>query len=172
MTTEIRTARPEDAVSACNVLRRSISECCTEDHRNDAAILSAWLGNKTPETVRTWFQCSSNHSLVAVNGDELAGIAIMTRQGKIVLCYVAPEARFTGAGRALLQALETRAREWGLGVLQVASTATAKSFYARNGFVAGGVTQSAYGTEAISFSKRLCASYAQKKSCGCTLAAG
>jgi GNAT superfamily N-acetyltransferase len=171
MTTEIRTAKPSDAVSACIVLRRTISECCTEDHRNDAAILSAWLSNKTPETVQSWIQCTSNHSLVAFNGDELVGIAIMTRQGKIVLCYVAPEARFTGVGKALLQALETRAREWGIGVLQVASTVTAKSFYSRNGYIDGGITRSAYGAEAISFSKRLSGSYAKKKGCGCSMVA-
>jgi GNAT superfamily N-acetyltransferase len=168
MKAEIRKSSPDDAASACKVLRRSIEECCAEDHRNDAAILSAWLGNKTPETVQAWLKCSSTHSVVAVKNNELIGIATVTRQGKIVLCYVAPEARFTGAGKALLQALETQAQEWGLGALQVASTVTAKSFYSRNGFVAGGMTQTPYGAEAISFIKRLSGSYAQKKTCGCS----
>jgi len=30
-------------------MRRSIAELCVADHRNDEAILSRWLGNKTPE---------------------------------------------------------------------------------------------------------------------------
>jgi hypothetical protein len=35
---EIREAMTEDAPAACEVLRRSISELCVADHRNDPAI--------------------------------------------------------------------------------------------------------------------------------------
>jgi GNAT superfamily N-acetyltransferase len=167
MNTEIRTARAKDAVAACNVLRRSISECCTEDHRNDEAILGAWLGNKTPETVESWFMSPSGYSLVAITDNQLVGVAMLTRAGKIVLCYVAPEQRFTGIGKALLEALEAQAKQWGLATLQVVSTVTAKSFYLRNGYLSGGTTKCVFGIEAISFSKRLCTSYRQKVGCGC-----
>ncbi len=165
----IRPARPEDAVPACHVLRRSIEQCCIEDHRNDAAILSAWLANKTPETVRTWFSSSVNFSAVALAGEEIVGVATLTRQGKIVLCYVTPEVRYTGAGKALLQALETRAREWGLRTLQVCSTVSANAFYQRNGYVAAGTRRTVYGIEAVALSKNLCpASYTPRRNpCGC-----
>lgn len=168
MKIEVRTARPEDAVSACSVLRRSIQECCIEDHRNETAILDAWLGNKTPETILAWMRCVSNYCIVAHVDGAMAGIAILTRQGKIALCYVAPEHRFGGTGKALLEALESHAKEWGLSSLQVASTITAKSFYARNGYIAGGTTRTPFGTEATLFSKRLSASYGQKKPCKCS----
>jgi GNAT superfamily N-acetyltransferase len=167
MNPEIRTARPDDAVSACSVLRRSISECCTEDHRNDEVILAAWLGNKTPETVESWFLSPQNYSLVATRKNEVVGVAMLTRAGKIVLCYVDPEVRFTGIGKALLQALELQARQWGHTALHVVSTVTAKSFYLRNGYVPGAMTKCAFGIEAISFSKRLSTSYRQKAGCGC-----
>jgi GNAT superfamily N-acetyltransferase len=167
MNPEIRTARTEDASFACDVLRRSISACCTEDHRNDEAVLAAWLGNKTPETVESWFLCSSNFPLVAVADDEIVGVAMLTRAGKIVLCYVAPEVRFAGIGKALLRELESQAKRWGLTSLQVTSTATAKPFYLRNGYMPVGTTKSVFGIEAFSFSKRLCASYRQKVPCGC-----
>jgi predicted N-acetyltransferase YhbS len=167
MKIEIRTARPEHAVAACDVLRRSISECCTEDHRNDEAILAAWLGNKTPETVESWFLSRSSCSLVAIANKEVVGVAMLTRAGKIVLCYVTPEQRFTGIGKALLQAMESQARQWSLATLQVVSTVTAKSFYQRNGYISGGTTKCVFGIEAITFSKRLSTSYRQKAACGC-----
>lgn len=169
MNTEIRVAKPGDATAACNVLCRSISECCTEDHRNDTAILSAWLGNKTPETVESWFNLPSNFSLVAVRDNDIIGVAILTRAGKIVLFYVSPEMRFTGAGKALLQAMEAQAKEWGLRSLQVVSTITAKSFYLRNGFVLGCTKTSAFGIEALSFSKKLSAGgcYPKTVACNC-----
>ncbi|RJF96238.1 GNAT family N-acetyltransferase [Noviherbaspirillum saxi] len=151
-------------------MRRSILECCIDDHRNDVAILSAWLANKTPETVRCWFGSHANYSIVAVSSGVVSGVAIMTRQGKIVLCYVSPEARFGGTGKALLQALECRAKEWGVLQLQVNSTLTAKGFYAHNGFVEGAVARTAFGTDGILFSKRLAASYPQKAPCRCSLA--
>lgn len=167
MKTEIRTARPEDAIAACGVLRRSISECCTEDHRNDEAILAAWLDNKTPATVESWFLSPSNFSLVAIADKQVVGVAMLTRAGKIVLCYVAPEQRFTGIGKALLQALEAQAKQWGLTSLHVLSTLTAKSFYLRNGYLSGGTARRVFGIEAVTFSKRLCTSYRQKAPCGC-----
>ena len=43
MSLEIRIATSTDAFEACNVLRRSIVECCSLDHRDDPAILEAWL---------------------------------------------------------------------------------------------------------------------------------
>jgi len=50
-TVAIRDAAPDDAVAACRVLRESISRLCVADHRNDPAILNAWLANKQPEIV-------------------------------------------------------------------------------------------------------------------------
>jgi len=46
---KIRDARVVDAPAARQVLRRSIIELCVADHRNDPAILTKWLANKTPE---------------------------------------------------------------------------------------------------------------------------
>ena len=44
----IRDATPADAVKACDVLRASITELCTADHRQDPDILAHWLASKTP----------------------------------------------------------------------------------------------------------------------------
>jgi hypothetical protein len=49
----IRDAVPEDAVAACEVMRRSIAELYVADHHNDPAILERWL-DKTPEIFKSW----------------------------------------------------------------------------------------------------------------------
>lgn len=164
---QIRPARFSDAPSACKALRRSIEECCAQDHRHNEAVLSAWLGNKTPETVAAWFLSPANFSVVAVHEGEVSGVAILTRGGKIALCYVTPEARFTGVGKALLQAMEERAKEWGLTTLQVVSTTTAADFYRRNGYVQGASTTTPFGVIAFSFSKRIVNSYRKAAHCRC-----
>lgn len=163
MNAVIRAATQADAAPACRMLCRSISECCAKDHRNDAAILAAWLGNKTPENVASWFECATHHSIVACNGDEVIGVAIMTRQGRIVLFYISPEVRSTGTAKALLDALEAQAKEWGLRSMQVASTLSARHFYERHGFEDCGPARTAFGTDAVSLTKKLPGS----GGCGC-----
>lgn len=163
MNAVIRAAEQADAAPACRMLCRAIAECCAEDHRNDPAVLEAWLGNKTPETVASWFACAAHHSIVACAGNELAGVAIMSRQGRILLFYVAPEARATGTAKAMLDALEEKAKEWDLRLMQVASTLSARAFYLRNGFASCGAARTAFGTEALSLAKKLHGS----GGCGC-----
>ena len=72
-TVAIRDAAPDDAVAACRVLRESISRLCVADHRNDPAILNAWLANKTPEIVAAWAVQNGNSLLLAVEGDAVVG---------------------------------------------------------------------------------------------------
>ena len=58
-------------MAACDVLRQSISRLCVADHRNDPAILNAWLSNKTPEIVAAWANAPGNTLLVAVEGEAI-----------------------------------------------------------------------------------------------------
>jgi GNAT superfamily N-acetyltransferase len=154
MTFELRVARPEDAEVACAVLRRSITECCPADHRNDPAILSAWLANKTPETVRSWF-CSSAHGIVAERGTQVVGVAMLNGSSMVTLNYLIPEARFLGMGKAMLEALEAEAVRRGGTELSLYSTATAHEFYARNGYRDTGRTSSMFGLSSREMSKTL-----------------
>lgn len=43
-------AKGEDAEEIALILRRSITELCLPDHKNDAGEVAAWAANKTPET--------------------------------------------------------------------------------------------------------------------------
>jgi hypothetical protein len=69
------------------------------DHKNDPAILEAWLGNKTPQMVANWFSSPTNFSLVAVSEGAVVGVALLTGAGKLALCYLLPEARGRASAR-------------------------------------------------------------------------
>ncbi|MES2258605.1 MAG: GNAT family N-acetyltransferase [Pseudomonadota bacterium] len=155
MSLEIRIAVPDDAFAACNVLRRSIVECCVLDHRNDETILAAWLGNKTPQMVASWFESPTNHSLVAVADGEVVGVSLLTGAGKLALCYLLPEARHQGAGKAMLAKMEETACNWGVKALQLHSTATGEAFFAGQGYIRSGQVRSPYGVDTIFFWKQL-----------------
>jgi hypothetical protein len=73
---EVREARIEDAESAVELVRASIEQLCTLDHRNDPATLARWLANKTPENLRTWLANPENHCVVATEGDTLMGVGL------------------------------------------------------------------------------------------------
>jgi GNAT superfamily N-acetyltransferase len=142
----IRDAAPDDAVEACRVLRESISRLCVADHRNDPAILNAWLANKTPETVAAWIGQKGNSLLLAVEGDAVLAVGSVTDAGEITLNYVAPAARFRGISRALLRALEAKAVERGNSRCRLTSTETAHRFYQSAGYRDDGAPTGKFGT--------------------------
>jgi GNAT superfamily N-acetyltransferase len=143
---EIRDAAPEDAASACRVLRESISQLCVADHRNDPVILNAWLANKTPEIVAGWARQNGSSLLLAVEGDAVLGVGAVTDAGEITLNYVAPNARFRGVSRVLLRALEARAVERGNKRCTLTSTETAHRYYRSAGYIDDGAPTGKFGT--------------------------
>jgi GNAT superfamily N-acetyltransferase len=143
---EIRDATSEDTAAACRVLRESISRLCVADHRDNPAILNAWLDNKTPEIVAAWAAQKGNSLLLAVEGDAILAVGSVTDAGEITLNYVAPDARFRGISRTLLRALEARAVERGNERCTLTSTETAHRFYQSAGYVDDGVPTGKFGT--------------------------
>jgi predicted N-acetyltransferase YhbS len=173
MSFEIRPAVPPDAAAVCEVLRRSIAECCALDHRNDPAILAAWLGNKHPAMVRSWFESPTNYSLVALSQGEVVGISLLTGAGKLALCYLLPEAQRQGAGTALLRRMEEQAVASGMKALYLHSTVTAEGFFAAAGYRRDGNVRSPYGVDTILFWKPLVQGAqpdARKRFCNCNSA--
>jgi GNAT superfamily N-acetyltransferase len=163
----IRRATPQDAAAACMLLRQSILQSCAEDHQHDEAVRESWLANKTPDTVASWIESASNHCLLAIVGDVVAGVAILTRKGRIGLLHVHPDLRFSGIGKALLGGLEAQARAWGLVKLQVNSPPGAQRFYAGNGYAGGVAVKATYGADTLALSKRLTPAYGRRPACGC-----
>ena len=143
---KIRDAVAEDAEAACHVMRRSIAELCSTDHRNDPAILQRWLGNKTPESFMSWLSQPNNSLLVAVEDGKVLAVGSVTDAGEITLNYVSPDARFRGVSRAMLAALEVRAVEKGNARCVLTSTETARRFYQASGYVEDGTPVGEFGT--------------------------
>jgi GNAT superfamily N-acetyltransferase len=143
---QVRTATLEDAPAACHVMRRSIAELCVADHRNDEAILTRWLGNKTPEIFASWIRQPDNSLFVTAEGDNILAVGLVTDAGQITLNYVSPDVRFRGVSRALLGALEVRAVERGNTRCTLTSTETARRFYLGNGYVEDGLPVGNFGT--------------------------
>jgi GNAT superfamily N-acetyltransferase len=143
----IRGATPDDAPAACEVLRRSIIELCAADHDNDPMILERWLANKTPEIVLSWISNPANTMLVAVEDDAILAVGLVRGAGEIELNYVSPDARFRGISRALLAALEARARERGASRCALISTETARRFYISAGYLEEGAPIGKFGTK-------------------------
>lgn len=148
MALEVRDARDEDAISGCEVMRRSIAELCIPDHKNNPAILRNWLGNKTPDSFRSWLSQQGNNLLVATQDERVLAVGTVTDAGEIKLNYVSPDARFRGVSKALLKALEKRAVDRGCKSFRLNSTETARRFYLSNGYVEAGSPAGHFGTNA------------------------
>jgi GNAT superfamily N-acetyltransferase len=147
MTLEIRDATTADAEAATDVMCRSITELCAADHNNGPKILGGWLTNKKPEIFRAWLQQGDQSYLVAVTDGRIVCVGGVTDGGLITLNYVLPEARFRGVSRAMIAALEQRARDRGNRDCTLASTATARRFYLARGYVETGPPDRKFGTE-------------------------
>ena len=133
----VRNARREDATAMSAVLIASITQLCAADHRNDPAVLTQWLANKTPESVGAWFDNSASTLVVAEHGGEIAAVGGFNTAREITLNYVAPTHRFMGVSTALLEALELGL---GAGEARLSSTETALRFYKSRGWKVVGDT--------------------------------
>ena len=69
----------------------------------------------------------------------------MRANGEVLLNYVAPEARFRGASKGLIQAIEKWGASRGLETLTLDSTATALRFYLANGWTVTAPPQPGFG---------------------------
>jgi len=86
----------------------------------------------------SWIAQPDNSLLVAVEDGSILAVGSVTDAGQITLNYVSPDARFRGVSRALLSALEARARERGNTRCTLTSTETARQFYQARGYVESG----------------------------------
>ena len=155
MTAQVRDARPEEAAEIAALLRASIADLCTADHRNDAAAVAAWTANKTPETVAAWIADPTQRLLVATCGGRLAGVAAARRSGELLLLYVAPGAAGRGCGTALLAAAEAWLQAVGAPAVRLESTVTARDFYRARGYAEVGAPVRRRGAGGFPMVKRL-----------------
>jgi len=167
---QLRQALPHDADAACALLRRAIEHGCAADHGGDAALLAAWLGNKTPQNVQAWFASSTNYAVLAERNGMLAGLALLNQAGKLALCYVQPELARQGVGRALVGAVEERARCWSIRKIHMHCPGSASAFFERLGYLNAGKDRACFGLEVDLLWKQLDAQDvpAKKRFCNCS----
>jgi GNAT superfamily N-acetyltransferase len=141
----VRRAEARDAEAAVEVVRRSITELCTADHRGDADTIAKWLSNKTVQNFVSWFANDDNFCVIAEASSRLCGVGLLHRGGEIKLFYLAPNAQRQGMGNAIHLALEEKANAWGLRELRLESTVLARPFYERLGYRSVSVGKHRFG---------------------------
>lgn len=137
---KIITPTLEYSKELCELIKESIIMNCSVDYNNDPQVMKKWLANKTPDNISQWIDSENNISLAAfdTSKNQIAGFALMSKNGEILLNYVLSAYLYQGVGKALLNEMEQVARSSRIKALSVVSTITAKNFYERNGFVKNG----------------------------------
>jgi GNAT superfamily N-acetyltransferase len=130
----IRIATHADAELGIDILRRSIRELCRMDHGGNDTVIAAWLSNKTPAMWHEWVDRDDATLYVAVEFDQILGVAMVAHDGEVMLNYVSPDARWCGVSKALLAQMEAAARAAGLTHCTLSSTKTAHGFYEAAGY--------------------------------------
>lgn len=153
----VRCAGESDAGPASEVTRRPIGELCATEYRDDPLVLARWLSDKTPADFRRWIGSADRSVCVAVRDDGgLAAVGMVAWRGEIVLNFVAPEARFRGASKALMTHMEGHLLGHGVDRVVLFSTHVARQFYGSLGYAEVGRRESRFGTlEVIEMAKRL-----------------
>jgi ribosomal protein S18 acetylase RimI-like enzyme len=139
----IRSATEPDATEICRVVRASIRHLCVADHQGVEEVIESWTANKTAAAIVGWLSDPRNISLVSDDGHgRLAGIAMGTRLGHMLLLYVDPAHAGDGVGSRLLARFENELAGLGVAQMTADSTKSALDFYQSKGFVWGGETES------------------------------
>jgi GNAT superfamily N-acetyltransferase len=130
----LRPAQAADAEPACALVRRSILELCKLDHANDPLTLEGWLCNKTPENMEVWITTPGTTCFLAEIDGALAGVGVVTDYGEVLLAYVAPEFRFRGVTKTLLERMERHAHAQHADRMSLTTTDTAHPFFLARGY--------------------------------------
>lgn len=120
------------------VLTASITELCGADHGGEAHAIAAWTRNKSEDGVAAMLANPEQDFYVAERDGALLAVGAVTRDGKIALNYVAPQARFSGVSTAMLAHLEAALVALGHREGRLESTNTARAFYESRGWQADG----------------------------------
>lgn len=143
----VRPAIEGDADTAAEIIRRSITQLCALDYRNDPAVLERWLEHRSAEDVRRWTR-AADRKLFVVEAEErqLIGVGLATDAATIALNHVAPEARFRGVSKLLVRHMETHLSALGRTRVTLLSSNVAREFYLALGYSVDGLEESRFGT--------------------------
>jgi len=151
----ISRATPADAGIISRIIERSIRVGCAIDHRNHPLVVEAWVRRNNLEQVQTWLSDPLFYLNLVQLQDKPIGVAMATVQGRVAFCYVQPEWFRRGAGRALVQDLETWLATRGFSHIDLDSTRTSEAFFQRLGYGHGAAPFTASGLTVIPMDRQL-----------------
>lgn len=133
----VRIATEADVESIRTAHRRSILEIAAKDYPPE--IVAEWGSDNSPEAIL-------QHKEAIRSGEEVVWVAeiegkvegfsaLIPANNEVRAVYVTKRGSKRGLGKALLAALEARAKELGLNTLTLQSSITAKGFYESNGYL-------------------------------------
>ncbi|RMC34417.1 GNAT family N-acetyltransferase [Paracoccus alkanivorans] len=126
----IRPAQDADVNQISDLVQRTIRISNGRDY--SAAVIERVANNFTTGMVHEFLR--QRAVLVAHDAEKIVGTAGL--QGDVVrTVFVLPEMQGLGIGRQLMDAIETLANREGVPILRVPASLTARSFYARLGYV-------------------------------------
>lgn len=129
----IRTAMLDELPALHALRHRSAAAGCANCY--SSAELEAWLSGPLPAGFAKLIDAGT--AFVAESDGHLLGYGALDLPArKVEAVFVDPAAFGLGAGRALLQAVESRAAVEGVYTLLVSSSLNAETFYAAAGYVA------------------------------------
>ena len=127
----VRRATLDDADAICDVHVRSIRELCAKDYTPQQ--IESWTRYKSPENYRRGMTERGEVLFVAEVAGKTVGFSSLEND-EITSVYIAPEGVGKGAGRALVDAAESLARDQGVGTVKLRSTLTSIEFYLHMGY--------------------------------------
>lgn len=111
------------------IINSSVRELCKVDHDGDEETIDEWVANGVTTFLNADYQVYVSDDFVVL------GVAAMMNNGEVVTNYVTPAGVGFGVGKMLMDHLETRAQKMGLRAVRLTSTAAARHFYRRRGYV-------------------------------------
>jgi GNAT superfamily N-acetyltransferase len=151
----VRLAVTADVPAMSRVMIASITDLAVADHKNDPALIARWTANKTEAGIAKMLASESITLFVAERDGMIAAVGATIEPDTIGLNYVDPAHRFAGVSKAMLTAMETKFRRFGITEAKLHSTETAHRFYLDAGWVDAGAPEDAFGMRDYPMRKRL-----------------
>ena len=129
--TEIRDYRGGDASEIARLFYGTVRSVNRADYSDEQ--VEAWVpGVPDPEELHA--RVVGHRTLVAEEGGEVVGFAVLEGDGHLDMLFVRQDAVGRGVGRRLYEETEQAARGWGLGRIFTEASITARPFFERRGF--------------------------------------
>lgn len=151
----VRPAQAKDIPAMSHVLIASITELCAADHDNDPTRIAGWTANKTPQGIAEMLAREGFSMFVAEMDGAVSAVGATTAGGEIALNYVAPEARFRGLSKAMLDHMEADLVSRGFAQGRLKATRTARQFYLAQGWTGEAEAEDGGPMDCLALCKRL-----------------